>query len=169
MSSEAPMRIQTPCSQDLDSMPRAESGGGVHCTACDRDVVDLRKTPKKRALAVIDTLRRTGDGKVCVRVRATRDGVPVFQKDPSPFARFALPAVFAGSLAACAPSAGADRETTPIAMIPTEQQPVTNPNVNGTATVVVVTPVSHVTGGSTQPGAIPDHVEMAGGLAWGGP
>lgn len=163
------MRIQTPCSQDLDSMPRAQGGTGVHCTACDRDVVDLRKAPKRRALAVIDQLRRTGDGKVCVRVRATRDGVPVFQKDPSPLARFALPAVLAGSLAACAPSAGADRATTPIAMIPTEQQPVTNPNVNGTSVVVVVTPSTGVTPVSAQVGPVPDTVEMAGGLAWGGP
>jgi hypothetical protein len=158
------MRIATPCRQDLDSMPRAESGLGVHCTACDRDVVDLRRAPKKRALAVIDQLRRSGDGEVCVRVRATRDGVPVFRNDPSPLARFALPAVLAGSLAACAPSAGVDRATTPVAMIPTEQEPVTNPNVNGTTPVVVAVQPTTV---QTQP--VFDTVEMAGGLAWGGP
>lgn len=166
------MRIPTPCSQNLDAMPRGASGE-AHCTACDRDVVDLRRTPQKRALAIIQDLRAQGDGSVCVRVRATRDGVPVFKKDPTVLSRFVMPAMMAGSLAACAPSASADRTTTPIAMIPTEQLPVAS-NVNTfdpiSTTTPVVVPVSTGRTPTQQPGVAPiyDTVEMAGGLAWGG-
>jgi hypothetical protein len=168
------MRIHKPCREDLDAMPRAASGPGVHCTSCDRDVVDLRRASKKRALAVLEEIRRSGDGRVCARVRATPDGVPVFAKDPSPLARFAMPAVLAGSLAACAPSASSDRATTPIAMIPTEQSPLaTNANTGtGTSTgTPVATSVVYGAGRTPvqQPGAYPEIVEMAGEMAYYGP
>ena len=173
------MRIATPCTENLDAMPRA--GLGVHCTKCDRDVVDLRRVPSKRALAVIDALRAQGDGKVCVRVRATRDGVPVFAKDPSPLSRFALPMALAGSLAACAPSVGAGRGTSPVAVLPVGETTAQEPgNGNGTSaststststTVPVVVPVGHAPLPTQQPGVgpVPEHVEMAGGLAFSGP
>ena len=172
------MRIPTPCTQNLDAMPRATAGIGVHCTACDRDVVDLRRTPKKRALAVLAELRAR-DGRVCVRVRATPDGAPVFARDPSPFARFALPAALAGSLAACAPSASADRGTAPTAALsaPSGQVETSGSSV----ATVLVRPAPHPSGGpvvtavshapAQQPGVAPTYVEieMAGDMAFDGP
>lgn len=168
------MRIPTPCSENLDAMPR--TGDGVHCSRCDRDVVDLRRATKKRALAVIAGLRASDpEGKVCVRVLATPEGVPAFAKDPSPLARFALPAALAGSLAACAPGASLDRGTMPVAVLVagTEQTPLST-NANGVVSggsAPVVTPISGTRTPPEQPGVgpVPEHVEMAGGLAFAGP
>lgn len=162
-----PMRIPTPCRENLDAMPR--TADGAHCARCDRDVVDLRRTAKKRALAVIADLRAR-HGQVCVRVRATRDGVPVFAKDPSPFARLTLPMALAGSLAACAPSAGADRDTTPVAMLSTVQQPVNHNEVSAVAPLAV--PVSNTSPlPPQQPGVVPvlDLVDVAGGMVFAEP
>jgi hypothetical protein len=47
------MRVATPCSENLDAMPR-NAAGDYLCTKCDRAVADLRRVPRKRALAVID-------------------------------------------------------------------------------------------------------------------
>lgn len=162
------MRIQKPCTENLDAMPRANAGPGVHCTSCDRDVVDLRRVPKKRALAVLEQIRAGGDGRVCARVRATPDGVPVFSKDPSAFSRLALPVALAGSLAACAPSTSADRGTAPIAFVPTAQGgvgPNANPTTGGSVpSTPAVTSVVYGAGRTPvqQPGAYVETVEMAG-------
>lgn len=163
------MRIATPCSENLDAMPRA-ANGDVHCTRCERTVVDLRSATRKRALSVIQGLRSEGDGKVCVRVRAHRDGTPVFAPDPaSGFARFAMPLAMAGAVAACAPTASSDRDTTPVVAVH-EGVPTPSENGNGArppASVVITTD------GST-PSQVrnvnnvtpPDVIPMAGGLAF---
>ncbi len=166
------MRIATPCAEDLDAMPRT-ADGDVHCTKCDRTVVDLRRASRKRALAVIHALRSEGDGKVCVRVRAHRDGTPVFAPDPSPLARFAMPLAMAGAVAACAPSAASERDTTPVvALHETEGTPTPFENGNEVppTTTVAVTlqgsphPVPHVSNVNVV--VPPDVVPMAGGLAF---
>ena len=82
------MRVVSPCTENLDQMPRTRDGS--FCTKCEKNVVDLRRVPKTRALAVLSELREASDGLVCVRVLA-RDGVPVFPPDPSRFARLSLP------------------------------------------------------------------------------
>ena len=170
------MRIATPCSENLDAMPRA-ANGDVHCTKCDRDVVDLRRATQKRALAVIQALRTEGDGKVCVRVRAHRDGTPVFAAEPaSGLARFAMPLAMAGAVAACAPSAGGDRDTTPVVAVH-ESVPTPSENGNGVrplATGVGTTATSTTATSTTTSSHVsnvnvvvpPDVVPMAGGLAF---
>lgn len=167
------MRIATPCAENLDAMPRA-ANGDVHCTQCDRDVVDLRRATQKRALAVIQALRAQGDGKVCVRVRAHRDGTPVFAAEPaSGLARFAMPLAMAGAVAACAPSAGGERDTTPVVALH-ESVPTPSENGNGvrppTAVVGSTTTRSTTTPTSRPPGnvnvVLPEVVPMAGGLAF---
>ena len=157
------MRIASPCTENLDGMARTPDGS--FCSKCEKNVVDLRRTPKKRALAVISELRAGGDGQVCVRVRATRDGVPVFRNEPSRLGRFAMPLALAGTLAACAPSSSTAIHTTPIAMTETAGQ------TNGNTTVVTVTTTTTVpvTTGTTNVSYPTDVVEMAGGLAFSGP
>ena len=108
------MRILHPCSENLPSMARVP--GGVHCTRCDRDVLDLRTTPRKRALAVLAEARQTGDGRVCAWVRATKDGTPVFAPDPHPRSRWIAPVLAIGSLAACASSP--PTEAAPVVAMP---------------------------------------------------
>lgn len=95
-------------------MPRVP--GGVHCARCDRDVLDLRHVPRKRALAVIAEARESGDGRVCAWVRVTRDGTLTFLPDPSPRSRWIAPVLAVGSLAAC--TTAPTRETAPIAALP---------------------------------------------------
>lgn len=162
------MRIPTPCRENLDAMPRTPDG--VHCASCDRNVVDLRRTPKKRALAILADLRaRDPEGRVCAHVRATRDGVPVFAKDPSPLRRFTLPMALAGSLAACAPRAASEHETTPVALIPIEQRPADPRGTPATPPVAVATERTARLP-PTQPAATPiEHVEMRGDIAFDGP
>jgi len=118
-------------------MPRTP--GGVHCSRCDRDVLDLRRVPRKRALAVLAEKRAT-EGKVCAWVRATPDGTPVFAADPSRIARLAAPAIVASALTACGASA-TERPAAPIAFV----QPATPPapssggNANAVPAPVMVT------------------------------
>lgn len=161
------MRIASPCTEDLDGMARTHDGS--FCTKCEKNVVDLRRAPKKRALAVISELRATGDGQVCVRVRATRDGVPVFASEPSRFARLAMPMALAGSLAACAPSsATTSHDTTPVAVVVESERP-TNGNGSPGAQPVTVTTTPATTTDTTNVSYPTDVVEMAGGLAFSGP
>src|SRR5207342_3751142 len=62
--------------------------------------------------------RAQGDGSVCVRVNAKRDGTPVFAPDPSPFARFVGPIALVGSLAACsAQTTQSAHDTTPVTLV----------------------------------------------------
>ncbi len=163
------MRVATPCSENLDAMPR-DAEGAYLCGKCDRAVVDLRRAPRKRALAVIAGLRKVGDGSVCVRVRATRDGTPVFSPDPSPLARFLGPIALVGSLAACTPQGrGADHGTTPATLVETT---ATHGNGNGTpgTTRPVVSAVPADPGRATNVSfPQPDVTDVAGGLAFSGP
>jgi hypothetical protein len=158
------MRIATPCSENLDAMPR-DAQGDYLCGKCDRAVVDLRRAPRKRALSVIAGLRRQGDGSVCVRVNAKRDGTPVFAPDPSPLARFVGPIALVGSLAACSPQMSA-RDTTPVTLVAHEGSNSNLPSGTQTQTTTVV-------GTQPQPGGVqnvnvmpPDITPMAGGLAF---
>ncbi len=165
------MKIATPCSENLDAMQKTERG--FFCDKCQHDVVDLRRTPKKKALAVLNDLRLTSSGKVCVRVMARADRTPVFLPDPpSMFARFAAPIALASSLAACAPSSRS--ESTPVIArveVTSGTETPSTDNVNGRPPVPVI-PVA--TGGQQNPPidtVVFDHgmEDMAGGLAWGGP
>jgi hypothetical protein len=166
------MRVASPCTENLDGMARTPSGS--FCAKCQKNVVDLRRVPKRRALAVISELRASADGQVCVRVRATRDGVPVFPNEPSRLGRFAVPLALAGTLAACAPSSATTLDgTTPIAQV-AETEGAANGNgapgahpVTGTASAVVTTPGT--TPGTTNVTYPTEVVEMAGGLAFSGP
>jgi len=158
------MRIAHPCSENLPGMPKTP--GGVHCSRCNRDVLDLRRVPQKRALAILAEKRQL-DGRVCAWVRATPDGTPVFSPDPSRFARFAGPAVVATVLTACAPSA-AHHESTPIAFAPPTPAPTSGGSTNASPTPVMATvdtppPVSPVRPASNLP---PIELEMAGEMAF---
>lgn len=165
------MKIATPCSENLDAMEK--TARGFFCDKCQHDVVDLRRTPKKKALAVLSELRASsGSGKVCVRVMARADRTPVFLPDPpSVFARFAAPIAFAGSLAACAPSSRT--EGTPVIarveITSGTEAPATD-NVNGRPVVAPVTPRPNQQNPPVDT-VVFDHgmEDMAGGLAWGGP
>jgi hypothetical protein len=116
------MRIAHPCSEDLPSMPRAP--GGVHCSRCERDVIDLRRVPRKRALAILAEKRETS-GRVCAWVRATEDGTPVFAPDPSRLARLAGPALVATALAACSPTTSSQHGATPVTLAHESVAPTT--------------------------------------------
>lgn len=156
-------RLVDRCSENLAAMEKTERG--VFCTKCRIDVVDLRTTPKKKALAVLNELRRTStDGRVCAWLPVNREGVPQFRPDPpSRLARIAVPALLAGSLAACAPGA-ADPATAPIAHV----EPTTGGNTNA----VVTQPARPVAVGTTQGNPptgvlVPPDVEIAaGGMAF---
>ena len=137
---------------------------GFFCDKCQHDVVDLRSTPRKKALAVLNELRSKSEtGRVCARVMVRRDGTPVFAPDaPTMFSRFAAPIALATSLAACAPSSRT-AGTTPVAVV----VPVSN--TNGThhqdpTTVVVTSTVTPVV--PVQPVGWDEPVPAAGGLAW---
>ncbi len=161
------MRIASPCTEDLDRMARTRDGS--FCAKCAKNVVDLRRVPKKRALAVIAELRAAGDGQVCVRARATRDGIPVFANEPSRLSRFALPMALAGSLAACATPSTTPRDTTPVALV---RDADGQANGNGTpgASLTRVTTVAPEDLTNTANVSVPtDTVDMAGGLAFTGP
>lgn len=153
-------KLVSPCSEDLDAMKATDRG--VFCDKCQHDVVDLRTTPRKKALAVLNELRSKSEtGRVCARVMVRRDGTPVFAPDaPSMFSRFAAPIALATSLAACAPSSRSTG-TTPVAVVPID-------NTNGTShqdpTVVTNTTVTPVV--SVQPAVWDEPVPAAGGLAW---
>lgn len=159
------MRVATPCTENLDAMPR-NADGDYLCSKCDKAVVDLRRTPRKRALAVIQGLRAQGDGSVCVRVNATRDGTPVFAPDPSLLSRFVGPVALVGSLAACAPQM-TERATTPSTFVGHEGS-----NTNGTGTQHTTTPPVQAQTQPTQPGVQnvnnppPEITAVAGGLAF---
>ena len=157
-----PLRIVTPCSENLDAMPRTKDGAYL-CAKCDRAVVDLRHARKKRALAVIAELKRESqDGSVCVRVRATGNGVPVFAPDPSPFARFIGPVALATSLAACsAQTSAVAHDTTPAVLV--EQRVPSNGNAPTSVppTHAVTTPTTTPRNVSYPPPVI---YEVAGGL-----
>jgi hypothetical protein len=156
-------RLVDRCSENLAAMEKTERG--VFCTKCRIDVVDLRATPKKKALAVLSELRRSStDGRVCAWLPVTREGIPQFRPDPpSRLARIAVPALLAGSLAACAPGA-VEPGTAPIAHV----EPTSGGNDNGELSQPV-RPVVATTTQGTPPSAIlvPPDVEMAaGGMAW---
>ena len=134
------MRVASPCSEDLDAMPR-DGEGNYLCSKCDRAVVDLRGARRKRALAVIEGLRKQGDGSVCMRVNVKRDGTPVFTPDPSPLARLAFPIALAGSLAACSPQMERSQQVTTPVTLTAGNDPSTNSNTPGPGQVSsVVTP-----------------------------
>ncbi len=120
-------------------MPRTP--GGVHCSRCDRDVLDLRRVPRKRALAVL-AQKRASEGKVCAWVRATPDGTPIFAPDPSRLVRLAGPAMMASALTACGASA-TERQAAPIAFVqpvaPPEPAPTSGGNTNAVPAPVVTT------------------------------
>jgi hypothetical protein len=145
-------------------MPRVP--GGVHCSRCDRDVLDLRRVPQKRALAILAEKREL-EGRVCAWVRATPDGTPIFSPDPSRFARFTAPAIVATALTACTPTA-AHHESTPIAFVPATPMPSSGGNTNASPTPVMATvdtapPVSPVRPASNAPQL---EIEMAGDMAF---
>lgn len=167
------MRIATPCSENLDAMEKTERG--FFCDKCQHDVVDLRRAPKKKALAVLSDLRArasaAGSARVCVRVMA-RGGVPVFAADPpSAFARYAAPIALATSLAACSPTTSA-HGTTPVVLVQRPEGEPPAPNGNGR---VVTTPivVGVVSGNpQTPPTGVISYdpmVDVAGGMAFEGP
>ena len=109
-------RLTSPCSEDLDAMEKTARGS--FCSKCNHDVVDLRTTPRKKALKVLSTLRAEAKGgQVCVRAMFSREGTPVFRPDaPSMLARFAAPIAMVTSLAACAPSTRIET-TTDVAVV----------------------------------------------------
>lgn len=157
------MRIAHPCSEDLPSMPRTP--GGVHCSRCDRDVVDLRRVPRKRALAILAE-KRASEGRVCAWVRATADGSAVFAPDPSRLARLAGPALVATALAACATPTSQHASATPVTLAH-ESTPTSGGNTNA-APPVVVAVSSAPTSAPIQPASNvqPVVVEMAGDMAF---
>jgi hypothetical protein len=128
-------------------MPRVP--GGVHCSKCDRDVLDLRHTPRKRALAILEEKR--AEGRVCAWVWAKQDGTPVFQPDPSRLARFAGPAIVATALAACSPEA-ASHASTPVTLAheSTSGGSISG-NTNGTPQTQAQTPTTVTTAPYTPP------------------
>lgn len=166
------MRIVTPCSENLDAMEKTERG--FFCDKCQHDVVDLRRTPKKKALKVLSALRAEAlrdpksGGKVCVRVMARADRVPVFAPDPpSAFARLAGPIALATSLAACAPSS--HESTTTVAAVVHETTGGTS-TTNNNGRVVSPAVVGVVSGNPQTPPtdlvAFDPPVDVAGGLAY---
>lgn len=147
-------------------MPRTP--GGVHCSRCDRDVLDLRRVPRKRALAVLAEKRAT-EGKVCAWVRATPDGTPVFAADPSRLARFAGPAIVASALTACGASA-TERHAAPIAFVEPVTAAPTAPSSGGNTNAVPAPVVASVisTSSPVQPASNVQRIEieMAGDMSF---
>ncbi len=160
------IRIATPCSENLDAMPRDASGAYL-CSKCDRAVVDLRRASRKRALAVIGALRAQGDGSVCARLFVrSADGAPVFAPEPSRLARVVGPLALVGSLAACAPQTlAADQGTLPVAVSAPE-----GGNGNGApgraSAAVVTTPPPVRPSAQNVSYPPPDITAVAGGLAF---
>jgi hypothetical protein len=164
-------RLTSPCSEDLDAMEKTARGS--FCSKCQHDVVDLRTTPRKKALKVLSELRaQSSSGRVCVRAMFSSDGTPVFRPDaPSAFTRFAAPIAMATSLAACAPSTRVETTTDVVAVVHdthtgSDSGRDSGGNSNGQTRVVtaVVVPVEPP---SPQPTFIFDGpVEAAGGMAW---
>lgn len=148
-------------------MPRTPRG--VHCSRCDRDVVDLRRVPRKRALTILAEERASG-ARVCAWVRATEDGTPVFAADPSRLARLAGPAIVASALTACAPAASLQHASTPVTLAhesaTTAATATSGGNTNAVATVV--SPVGVAPRAPAQPASNlqPVVVEMAGDMAF---
>lgn len=163
------MRIAHPCSADLSSMPRTP--GGVHCAACDRDVLDLRRVPRKRALAVLADARAS-EGRVCAWVRAKPDGTPVFAADPSRLARLAGPALVASALAACAPASSTQRSATPATLAhespvaPGAAPATSGGNTNAAPPVVATTRPTHPAPIQPASNVQPVEIEMAGDMAF---
>ena len=157
------MRIAHPCSENLPGMPRTP--GGVHCSRCDRDVLDLRRVPRKRALAVLAE-KRAVDGKVCAWVRATPAGTPVFAADPSRLARFAGPAIVASALTACGASA-TERHAAPIAFVePVAPAPSSGGNTNAVPTPVVASVISTSSPVRPASNVQPIEIDMAGEMSF---
>lgn len=160
------IRVATPCSENLDAMPRT-ADGAYQCGKCQRDVVDLRRATRKRALAVIGALRAQGDGSVCARLNVRSDGTPVFVPEPSVLARFVGPVALAGSLAACSAQSVEHVTTTPVAISETVSD-TSGSNANGTPGTQT-TPVAArppVTPSQNVNVSYPDVTPMAGGLAF---
>lgn len=152
-------------------MPRVP--GGVHCSRCDRDVLDLRRAPRKRALAVLAEARASDpEGRVCAWVRATEDGTPVFTPDPSRWVRLAAPAVLATALGACTTAEQAHAApTVPVAMTsPVTSGGTSEGNTNATPGVVTVTIAATTPPVQAQPQPAtnlqPVEIEMAGDMAF---
>lgn len=171
----AGFRLASPCTENLDTMPRTADGAYL-CGKCEREVVDLRRATKKGALAIVDEIRKQGDGSVCARLNVRPDGTPVFAPEPSRLARFVGPMALVGSLAACSPqSRAADPGTTPVAFVGTTQPETEGTNTNGNdtpgTTPTPVTTVQPTTHANTQNVVYPqpDVTPMAGGLAFTGP
>ncbi len=160
-------RLTSPCSENLDAMEKTARGS--FCSTCQHDVVDLRSTPRKKALKVLSELRaKSSDGRVCVRAMFSSDGTPVFRPDaPSMLARFAAPIAMASSLAACAPSSRTDTTTEVVAVVhdttgDTNEGETGSANRNGQQRVVTAVPTEP----TPQPVVFDRPVEAAGGLAW---
>lgn len=159
-------RLTSPCSENLDAMEKTARGS--FCSTCQHDVVDLRATPRKKALKVLSELRaKASDGRVCVRAMFSSDGTPVFRPDaPSMFTRFAAPIAMASTLAACAPSTRAEPSTDVVAVVSASSgdsnEGATGSNRNGQQRVVTAVPTEP----TPQPVLFDGPVEAAGGLAW---
>lgn len=92
--------IHEPCHESWGAMTPAP--GGRHCDVCALDVVDLTEATEEQARA---RLAAAGD-RLCVRMRATRDGTPVFRAPQRRLGRIALAATaLAASPLAAASSA----------------------------------------------------------------
>ena len=144
-------------------MPRTP--GGVHCSRCDRDVVDLRRVPRKRALSILAEKRE--QGRVCAWVRATEDGSPVFTPDPSRLARLAGPAIVASALVACSPATSTAHTATQVTLAhQAPVEPTSGGNANATTPVIVT--VTQAPPAPIQPASNiqPVIVEMAGDMAF---
>jgi hypothetical protein len=165
------MRVVRPCNESFDAMTPTERGR--HCARCDREVIDLRRVPRKRALVVLEEIRAS-EGKACARVMATADGTAVFPSDPSPLARWVAPALLAGSLAACSaephPTAPTVVATAPIS---SGGESNTNGHPTGEAGAVevprgrlAVVPASTGAQSTAASNVRPVVVETMGDMAW---
>jgi hypothetical protein len=164
-------RIAAPCTEDLDAMARTERGS--FCDKCRHEVVDLRRAPKKKALAVLAELRRASPtGRVCVRTIARPDGTPVFGADPpGAFARYAAPIALATSLAACTPASHAPiaAGSTPVAIVHPPAPAPTNQNGSHRPVAAITAPASPPTPQPATLVVVPPEIEMAGEMVWDGP
>lgn len=168
------MRVVRPCNESFEAMTPTERGR--HCARCDREVVDLRRVPRKRALVVLDEIRAS-EGKACARVMATADGTAVFPSDPSPLARWVAPALLAGSLAACSTGPRAADAAPVVATAPISSGGESNTNGHGesaTTPVAVevprgrlaVVPASVGAQSTAASNVRPVVVETMGDMAW---
>src|SRR5262245_16226687 len=67
------MRLKTPCPARADRVPNV---GGWFCRTCERDVVDLTRLTRKRAMPLIER------GGICIHAALDRNGDPIFAPEP---------------------------------------------------------------------------------------